>query len=165
VKLHNRYHGAGLEIVAFPCNQYKQERSTNSQIKRLAREHYGAKFKIMQKIASVSGKNAHPIYKALLDGADEEISWNFAKILVDRHGKVVVRTFNDRVSAFEMAGSIQKALGLEASDLCLNGHPIDEECEQWAAAGECKANPGFMLSSCAAACSKSCSSSSRHDEM
>ena len=28
----------------------------------------------------------------------------------------------------------------------------DSRCPDWAAAGECKANPGYMLTSCARAC-------------
>ena len=39
--------------------------------------------------------------------------------------------------------------GVTAASDCVNLH---DECEQWADAGECNENPGFMLAECAPAC-------------
>ena len=39
---------------------------------------------------------------------------------------------------------------------CLNKHPDDAQCDDWAAKGECEANAGFMKRSCARSCD-SCS--------
>lgn len=54
--------------------------------------------------------------------------------------------------------------GLVALTLCLRSaaaHVVDQgtqseraECADWAAAGECERNPGFMLEGCARACSR-----------
>jgi hypothetical protein len=40
----------------------------------------------------------------------------------------------------------------DTTDECENKHP---ECQKWADIGECTANPGYMLVSCAVSC-KSC---------
>ena len=36
-ELRKRYVGSGFEVLAFPCNQFHQERGTNEQIKEVSR--------------------------------------------------------------------------------------------------------------------------------
>lgn len=75
------YKGRGLEILAFPCNQFgHQEPGSPAQIKHFVAQK-GVQFNMMQKI-TVNGPRAHPLYK-LLKGNAGPIKWNFfTKFLV-----------------------------------------------------------------------------------
>ena len=79
--LHNKYHEQGLEIVAFPCNQFlHQEPGTNEEIEDFARNKKKAEFMLMSKI-NVNGPETHPVYRWLKFSSDKEtIDWNFAKV-------------------------------------------------------------------------------------
>ena len=69
--------------MAFPCNQFgKQEPGSPEDITAFV-ANYGVKFPMMQKV-EVNGAGADPCYKFLTGGTD--ISWNFAKFLVNGQG-------------------------------------------------------------------------------
>ena len=88
-------HGAnGLEIIAFPCNQFgKQEPHPNPVIKEFV-AGYGVTFRMMDKI-KVNGPEAHPVFlfcKTQLPGFfGSFVKWNFTKFVFDRSGKAVKR--------------------------------------------------------------------------
>jgi len=93
-QVYAKYNDKGLEILAFPCNQFgKQEPGTNEDIKKFAASK-GATFKIFDKI-DVNGKNAHPLYlylrKELKGTLGSLIKWNFTKFLCNRDGKPIKR--------------------------------------------------------------------------
>ena len=55
----------GLEILAFPCNQFGgQEPGTNIEIKEFARECYGANFPMFSK-SDVNGANTNEVWRFL----------------------------------------------------------------------------------------------------
>lgn len=93
--LHEEFGSRGLEILAFPCDQFgHQEPGTDAEIAAFCEQNYGVKFHVFSKI-EVNGKNAHPLYVwlknekgGLLGGG---IKWNFTKFLVDRKGAVKAR--------------------------------------------------------------------------
>ena len=96
--IYNKYSSQGLEILAFPCNQFNgQEPGTDAQIKEFATKTHGAQYPMFTK-ADVNGANAQEVYKYLRRNSElydaqkqvaGEIPWNFAKFLVDKDGKVV----------------------------------------------------------------------------
>lgn len=81
--------GAQFDILAFPCNQFKnQEPFTNEEVATFARSTYGVEFPLFAKI-DVNGPNQHPVFAqlkaALTDvapetGAGRDIEWNFVSI-------------------------------------------------------------------------------------
>jgi len=85
-----------FEILAFPCNQFKQqEPGTNKEIKEFCEMNFGITFPIFGKI-DVNGKNTHPLYAHLKEEkkgllGSQAIKWNFTKFLVDREGNVLHR--------------------------------------------------------------------------
>lgn len=111
----------GLEILAFPCNQFgAQEPGNNEEILEFACTRYKAEFPIFDKVEArlsswypvsyfklsiflsiyqieVNGENASPVYKFLKAGRwmifTDDIQWNFAKFLVDKNGKVADRYY------------------------------------------------------------------------
>ena len=91
-ELYQGYKARGLEILAFPSNDFgAQEPGTNAQIKKFCEARYRTTFPLFAKIA-VKGPDAAPLYKWLtgqpgkMGGA---VTWNFNKFLVDPSGKVV----------------------------------------------------------------------------
>ncbi|KAH7287112.1 hypothetical protein KP509_32G038600 [Ceratopteris richardii] len=91
---------AGLEILAFPCNQFgAQEPGSNQQIKEFACSRFKAEYPIFDKI-DVNGENTAPLYKFLKASKStgllgtlvrDNVKWNFEKFLVDKNGNVVGR--------------------------------------------------------------------------
>ena len=112
--LYQKYHGKGLEVLGFPCNQFgAQEPGSEAEIEQFCEINYGVTFPMFAKV-DVNGKNTAPVYeylKAAKPGllGSEAIKWNFTKFLVDRGGKVVAR-FAPNDTPESIAGDIEKAL-------------------------------------------------------
>jgi glutathione peroxidase len=44
-ELHKRFHGEGLEVLCFPCNQFgRQEPGSSADIASFCQRHYGVSF-------------------------------------------------------------------------------------------------------------------------
>ncbi len=116
-KLYETYHDQGLEVLDFPCNQFKgQAPGSDEEIHQFCTAKYKTQFDQLAKI-EVNGENEAPIYTFLKAAQPEEevnglknkaamkmvsklsdttkkpgdIRWNFTKFLVDRSGNVVKR--------------------------------------------------------------------------
>ena len=95
-ELYNEYNSQGLEILAFPCNQFgAQEPGTNDEIKSFCTEKYNVTFPIFNKI-DVNGPNEDPLYTLLKSSKRgllgyKPIEWNFAKFLINGNGDVIKR--------------------------------------------------------------------------
>jgi glutathione peroxidase len=113
-QLHDEYHEKGLEILAFPCNQFaKQESGSNEDIQEFCQINYGLSFPVMAKI-DVNGENADPLYKYLKDEKGggilgKKIKWNFTKFLIDENGNVVKR-YAPIVKPLDMKGDIEQLI-------------------------------------------------------
>lgn len=117
--LYRKYREKGFEILAFPCNQFKeQEPGDDKEVEAFCRKNYGVDFPVFSK-TEVKGEHAHPLYRILTEqqefrGFDSEhplsgklheilsaedpdytekndIKWNFTKFLINRDGTVVDR--------------------------------------------------------------------------
>lgn len=110
-EVYNRYSSAGLEILAFPCNQFaSQEPGTNAEIQAFAKSK-GAKYPVFAKI-EVNGAGADPLWKylkAASGGLLPDIKWNFSKFLCGADGKVVKR-FPPTASPLSLVGDIEELL-------------------------------------------------------
>ncbi|MCO5611781.1 hypothetical protein L7F22_066040 [Adiantum nelumboides] len=95
-EIYSKYKDQGLEILAFPCNQFGgQEPGSNEEIQQFACTRFKAEYPIFDKV-QVNGSNTSPLYKYLksVKGGGifgDAIKWNFAKFLVNRDGEVVDR--------------------------------------------------------------------------
>ncbi|KAI9173842.1 hypothetical protein LWI28_007407 [Acer negundo] len=94
-QLYEKYKNQGLEILAFPCNQFgAQEPGNNEQILEFACTRFKAEYPIFDKV-DVNGDKAAPLYKHLKSSKGglfgDSIKWNFSKFLVDKKGNVVER--------------------------------------------------------------------------
>ena len=94
--LYSKYAEDGLEVLGFPCNQFKgQESGTNEEIQFFCTEKYDVSFNVFNKI-DVNGKDADPFYNFLKNErpgimGTKNIKWNFSKFLVNKNGEVVKR--------------------------------------------------------------------------
>ena len=86
-KMYLDFNNKGLEVLAFPCNQFgSQEPGSSKEIQKFCTEHYAVTFPIFSKI-DVNGDNEHEIYTYLKERAPgvlgtTKIKWNFTKFLI-----------------------------------------------------------------------------------
>ena len=112
--LYQKMHARGLEVLAFPCNQFgAQEPGGEEEIESFCEVNYGVTFPLFAKI-DVNGKSAAPLYDYLKKArpgllGSEAIKWNFTKFLVDRKGHVVER-YAPKVEPEAIAADIDKLL-------------------------------------------------------
>ena len=134
-KLYKSYHGKGLEILDFPCNQFgNQAPGTDDEIHEFCSLKYNTSFDQFKKI-EVNGENESPLYTFLKSAIKEDtidgiknkmamkgiekisktyknkndIKWNFTKFLVDKEGNVVGR-FSPTYKPEDMEEDIKKLL-------------------------------------------------------
>jgi glutathione peroxidase len=91
--LYERYRERGLEVLAFPANDFMgQEPGSNAAIREFCSLRFRTTFPLFAKIA-VKGKKIHPLYAHLTRDSEFRgaISWNFNKFLVAPDGRVVAR--------------------------------------------------------------------------
>src|SRR5258708_22990156 len=90
--VHKKYKDKGFTVLGFPCNQFAgQEPGSNDDIKQFCSSKYSVTFPLFDKI-DVNGANRHPLYVALAGKESPfpgDITWNFAKFLIGRHGNIV----------------------------------------------------------------------------
>ena len=136
--LYQKYKDQGLEILAFPCNQFLgQEPGTNEEIQSFCSLNYNVTFPLFDKI-DVNGEAESPLYtylkkqapfKGYPEGTEEfatmldeihqktgtgfdqgdAIRWNFGKFLVSKDGKNILR-FEPMVTSDMMEEAIQEFL-------------------------------------------------------
>ena len=118
VALYEQFREKGLEILAFPCNQFmKQEDKCELDIKTYVTKKFGVKFPLFSKV-EVNGADCHPLYKYLRRNSVlydkkkstmQDIPWNFAKFVIDQEGNVV-KLYAPDVRPEELVRDIQQLL-------------------------------------------------------
>lgn len=113
-ELYNTYSEQGLAILAFPCNQFKQqEKGSNADIKSFCDLQFNITFDLFSKI-DVNGVNTHPLFDFLKQQAPgilgtKSIKWNFTKFLVNKEGDVIKR-FATVTKPHQLENSIKSLL-------------------------------------------------------
>ena len=112
--LYKKYHSRGLEVLGFPCNQFRQQEPGDAEeIGGFCQANYGVTFPMFAKI-DVNGPAAHPLYQYLREAApgllgSKSIKWNFTKFLVSPEGRVV-RRYATATKPEKIAADIESAL-------------------------------------------------------
>ena len=113
-ELYQNLNKAGLEIPAFPCNQFgSQEPGSNEEIKEFCSLNFQTSFPLFSKI-DVKGSKADPLFNFLTTSKPgilglEAIKWNFTKFLISKEGEVVGR-FAPNTKPKEIANQIENLL-------------------------------------------------------
>ena len=95
-EIYREYKDQGLEILAFPCNQFgSQEPGDADEIKNFCTLNYDLTFPLFSKI-DVNGDETAPVYHFLKESlpgilGSKAIKWNFTKFLVDKNGVPLTR--------------------------------------------------------------------------
>lgn len=110
-KLHEELKGRGFSVLGFPSNDFGgQEPGSAEEIATFCKKNYGVTFPMFSKLVTKKGPDQSPIYSYL--GKDKELpSWNFAKYLVGKDGKVIA-FFGSKVTpeSKELRDAIDAAL-------------------------------------------------------
>ena len=94
-EVYAKYRDEGLEVVAFPSNDFGgQEPGGSAEIRDFVDREYSVEFPMFDKVHA-KGPEISPVYKTLSQDSGEgirgEVKWNFTKFLVDPQGKIVAR--------------------------------------------------------------------------
>ena len=85
--LYETYQDRGLVVLAVPSDDFRQELSSNEDVKDFCEVNFGLTIP-MTEISSVRGRDAHPLYQSLRQ-AGFEPRWNFYKALIGPDGTLV----------------------------------------------------------------------------
>ena len=113
-ELYNEFNSHGLEILAFPSNQFgAQEPGSNDEIKFFCTQKYNVTFPLFNKI-DVNGPNEDPLYTFLKHISSEksdtkDIEWNFTKFLFNKNSDLYKR-YDPRVEPSDLIKDIQSIL-------------------------------------------------------
>lgn len=113
-ELYKKYADRGFIVLAFPSNDFKQEKEEAAAIQKFAEKEYGITFPLFEK-APVTGKDKQPVYQFLTSKKPgllfSDVSWNFEKFLINRKGDVVERWSSiTKPSSDSIVKEIEKAL-------------------------------------------------------
>ncbi len=113
-KLYAKYKDKGLVVLGFPSNDFSQEPDNNKKIADFCFNTYGVKFPMFAK-SSVSGREANPLFSALMKAGAKEPGWNFYKYVIGRDGKLV-GSFNSltRPDSKSFVAAVEQALAASA---------------------------------------------------
>lgn len=113
--LYKKYAARGLVVLGFPCNDFgAQEPGTAAEIKQFCTTNYKVTFPMFAKVRIAEGPGQSPLFAALT-GKDSpypgRVTWNFAKFLVGRDGKLLARYETDtEPDDAKLEKAIEKAL-------------------------------------------------------
>jgi len=112
--LYTKYSSQGFVVLAFPSNDFRQEKNDNAGVKAFAEKNYATTFPFFEK-APVTGPEIQPVFKFLTEQKPgillKGIGWNFEKFLINRQGQVLDRWPSlIRPSSTKIQQAIEKAL-------------------------------------------------------
>ena len=113
-QLYQHYQANGLEILDFPCNQFKaQAPGSAEEINQFCQLHYQTTFPRFAKV-DVNGDDTAPLYQWLKQQKGglltDDIKWNFTNFLIDQKGNVVKR-YAPQTEPASIAQDIEALLG------------------------------------------------------
>ena len=108
--LFEKFQESDLVFIATPSNEFKQELSSEEEIKKYCLINYGVSFRVTE-IINLKGENAHPLFKWLKENYSEEPKWNFYKYLFNRDGQLINSWSSmTKPTSFKIQKSINKIL-------------------------------------------------------
>ena len=89
-KIYDRYKEDDFIVLGVPSNDFNQELSKESEVKKFCEIRFGVNFP-MTSIQKIRGETAHPLYKWIAGNVSVigQPRWNFHKYLIGKDGKVI----------------------------------------------------------------------------
>ena len=116
-QLYLDFYDQGLEVLAFPCNQFgSQEPGNSKDIQNFCTESYAVTFPVFSKI-DVNGADEHEIYTYLKKRAPgvlgtTKIKWNFTKFLID-YQNISVKRYAPQTAVIEIRKDLVEIISSE----------------------------------------------------
>ncbi len=134
-KIYDEFRDRGLEILDFPCNQFKEQApGSDEEIHQFCKGRFGITFPQFSKI-DVLGENASPLFRYLSENTEFEgfsgtkalllgpivksmdkdyknngnVKWNFTKFLIGRDGAILER-FEPTADMKKVRDAVEAAL-------------------------------------------------------
>jgi glutathione peroxidase len=110
--LYDTYRDAGLTVLAVPSDDFRQELSSDEEVKEYCEITFGIDMP-MTVITQVRGEGAHPFWRWLAQEHGFAPGWNFNKVLIGADG-AVLGTWGSRPDPMARAitGALEAALGM-----------------------------------------------------
>jgi len=111
-KLHRELSSRGFSVLGFPSNEFgAQEPGSPQEIATFCEKNYGVTFPLFEKVVTKAGPGQSPVY-AFLGQSGHLPTWNFAKYLVGKDGRVI-QSYPSKVApeSPELRDAILTALG------------------------------------------------------
>ena len=89
-KIYDRYKEDNFIVLGVPSNDFNQELSKESDVKKFCEIRFGVNFP-MTSIQKIRGEAAHPLYKWIAGNVSVigQPRWNFHKFLIGKDGKII----------------------------------------------------------------------------
>ncbi len=89
-KIYDRYKNDDFIVLGVPSDDFNQELSNDSDVKKFCEIRYGVNFP-MTSIQKIKGDNAHPLYKWIASNVSviAQPRWNFHKYLISKDGQIL----------------------------------------------------------------------------
>ncbi len=93
-ELQKKYSTKGFTVLAFPSNDFKQEKGSREEVQKFALDKYHITFPMFDK-GAVTGADQQDVFKFMTEQKPgmifKDVRWNFEKFLINREGKVIER--------------------------------------------------------------------------
>ena len=89
-KIYDRYKNDNFIVLGVPSDDFNQELSNESDVKKFCEIRYGVNFPLTS-IQKIKGDNAHPLYKWIASNVSviAQPRWNFHKYLIGKDGEIL----------------------------------------------------------------------------
>ena len=89
-KIYDRYKEDNFVVLGVPSNDFNQELSKESDVKKFCEIRFGVNFPLTS-IQKIRGEAAHPLYKWIAGNVSVigQPRWNFHKFLIGKDGKII----------------------------------------------------------------------------
>lgn len=104
--LSDRYSSRGFKVLAFPSNDFHQEKETDEEILEYVRTNFP---EVHFPIFSRAPLASNMVFQLCQKHTDEEVKWNFHKYLVNGQGHAV-KSYSHRVQPMEIEADIVSLL-------------------------------------------------------
>jgi len=104
--LHNKYHARGFNVLAFPSNDFNQEKDTDEEILDYVRSNFPeVKFPIFSRGSLAD----NTVFRMCAEMTGDAVKWNFHKYLINGKGEAV-KSYGHRVQPMDIEDDIRRTL-------------------------------------------------------
>lgn len=100
--LYDKYRGRGFTVLAFPSNDFNQEKETDAEILDYVRTTFP---EVAFPLFSRAPLASHAVFRLCEKHTREGVAWNFHKYLVDGAGRAV-KSYGHRVQPMDIEEDI-----------------------------------------------------------